>query len=45
MIGYVTMGMSVVPMIGPVIGGALDEAFGWQASFVILAAGGLGICS
>ena len=36
MIGYVTMGMSIVPMVGPVIGGALDKAFGWQASFVIL---------
>ncbi len=36
MIGYVTMGMSIVPMVGPVIGGALDTAFGWQASFVIL---------
>ena len=37
MIGYVTMGMSVVPMIGPVIGGGLDKVFGWQASFVLLA--------
>ncbi|MCB6179703.1 Bcr/CflA family efflux MFS transporter [Rhodobacter sp. Har01] len=36
MIGYVTMGMSVVPMIGPVIGGVLDEAFGWQANFALL---------
>jgi DHA1 family bicyclomycin/chloramphenicol resistance-like MFS transporter len=43
MIGYVTMGMSVVPMFGPVIGGALDQAFGWQASFVMLALGGLGL--
>jgi DHA1 family bicyclomycin/chloramphenicol resistance-like MFS transporter len=43
MIGYVTMGMSVVPMIGPVIGGALDQAFGWRASFVLLALGGLGL--
>src|SRR6056297_2160430 len=33
MIGYVTMGMAVVPMIGPAIGGALDQAFGWQAAF------------
>ncbi|MBU3258630.1 multidrug effflux MFS transporter [Roseovarius sp. PS-C2] len=33
MIGYVTMGMAVVPMIGPTIGGALDQMFGWQASF------------
>jgi DHA1 family bicyclomycin/chloramphenicol resistance-like MFS transporter len=43
MIGYVTMGMSVVPMVGPVIGGALDEAFGWQASFILLGVGGLGL--
>jgi DHA1 family bicyclomycin/chloramphenicol resistance-like MFS transporter len=28
MIGYVTMGMSLVPMIGPVLGGTLEEAFG-----------------
>lgn len=41
MIGYVTMGMSVVPMIGPAIGGALDEAFGWQATFVLLAVMGV----
>ncbi|MGP3695738.1 multidrug effflux MFS transporter [Rhodobacter sp. NSM] len=36
MIGYVTMGMSLVPMIGPVIGGVLDEVFGWQANFALL---------
>lgn len=41
MIGYVTMGMSVVPMIGPAIGGLLDEAFGWQASFWMLAGSGV----
>lgn len=41
MIGYVTMGMSVVPMLGPAIGGVLDEAFGWQASFWMLAGGGV----
>jgi DHA1 family bicyclomycin/chloramphenicol resistance-like MFS transporter len=41
MIGYVTMGMSLVPMIGPVIGGVLDEAFGWQANFGLLLALGL----
>ena len=43
MIGYVTMGMSVVPMIGPVIGGVLDQAFGWQASFVMLGLGGVAL--
>ena len=43
MIGYVTMGMSVVPMAGPVIGGALDEVFGWQATFALLALSGIGL--
>ena len=36
MIGYVTMGMSLVPMIGPAIGGVLDEMFGWHATFGLL---------
>jgi DHA1 family bicyclomycin/chloramphenicol resistance-like MFS transporter len=36
MIGYVTMGMSIVPMVGPVIGGLLDQIFGWQANFALL---------
>lgn len=35
-IGYVTMGMSLVPMIGPAIGGVLDQAIGWQANFWLL---------
>jgi len=37
MIGYVTMAMSVIPMIAPAIGGELDTAFGWQASFWVMA--------
>jgi DHA1 family bicyclomycin/chloramphenicol resistance-like MFS transporter len=41
MIGYVTMGMAVVPMISPAIGGYLDTAFGWQASFWVLLICGL----
>ncbi|MVO16981.1 multidrug effflux MFS transporter [Parasedimentitalea huanghaiensis] len=41
MIGYVTMGMAVVPMIGPAIGGALDQAFGWTANFWLLFGMGL----
>ena len=36
MIGYVTMGMAVVPMVGPAFGGMLDQAFGWQAVFWVL---------
>lgn len=43
MIGYVTMGMALVPMIGPMIGGVLDEVFGWQASFLFLLACGVAI--
>ena len=37
MIGYVTMGMAIVPMIGPAFGGVLDANFGWQANFWVLA--------
>ncbi|MEP1768659.1 MAG: multidrug effflux MFS transporter [Sulfitobacter sp.] len=33
MIGYVTMGMAVVPMISPAFGGILEHWFGWQAVF------------
>ena len=43
MIGYVTMGMAMVPMIGPMIGGLLDELLGWQASFLFLLACGVAI--
>ncbi|WP_417602957.1 multidrug effflux MFS transporter [Primorskyibacter flagellatus] len=43
MIGYVTMGMSVVPMIGPMIGGVLDEFLGWQANFWLLLGFGLAL--
>ncbi|MXQ08812.1 Bcr/CflA family efflux MFS transporter [Alphaproteobacteria bacterium GH1-50] len=43
MIGYVTMGMALVPMVAPMIGGALDEAFGWQSTFWFLTAAGLGV--
>nr|WP_303048855.1 multidrug effflux MFS transporter [Phaeobacter sp. HF9A] len=36
MIGYVTMGMAVVPMLGPALGGLVDQAFGWHANFWLL---------
>ncbi|MEX5577038.1 multidrug effflux MFS transporter [Pseudophaeobacter sp. A-200-2] len=42
MIGYVTMGMAVVPMISPAIGGFLDQIFGWQANFWLLVVLALG---
>ncbi|MGR3485709.1 MAG: Bcr/CflA family efflux MFS transporter [Paracoccaceae bacterium] len=43
MIGYVTMGMALVPMVGPVIGGALEAAMGWRATFAFLAVCGAGV--
>ena len=36
MIAYVTLGMSIVPMLGPIVGGKLDELFGWHASFALM---------
>jgi MFS transporter, DHA1 family, multidrug resistance protein len=34
-IGYVAMGWAIAPMIGPSLGGLLDEFFGWRAIFVV----------
>lgn len=36
MIGYVTMGMTLVPMFGPGLGGYLGDLFSWHASFITL---------
>ncbi|MEL6520437.1 MAG: multidrug effflux MFS transporter [Pseudomonadota bacterium] len=43
MMGYVMMGMALVPMVAPMIGGVLDEAFGWKANFwaLLICAGAL----
>lgn len=43
MIGYVTMGMSVVPMIGPILGGQLEQYLGWHGSVGLLVASGIGV--
>ncbi len=42
-IGYVAMGMAVVPMVAPAVGGAIEQAFTWHATFwlMILIAGGI----
>ncbi len=34
MIGYVTMGMVVAPLVAPSSGGLIDDAFGWRAIFL-----------
>lgn len=36
MLGYVTMGMALAPMISPLLGGILDDAYGWRMSFYVL---------
>lgn len=41
MIGYVTMGMALVPMVAPMIGGFLNDHIGWQANFGMLLLVGL----
>ncbi len=35
-IAYVTMGMSIVPMLSPAIGGYIQTHFGWQGNFTML---------
>ncbi len=34
LMGYIAMAWAIAPMLGPVVGGVLDELFGWRASFV-----------
>jgi len=41
MIGYTTMAMVLAPMFAPMLGGFLDERFGWRIAFVLLVAVGL----
>lgn len=39
-IGYITMGMALAPMLTPPLGGYLGAEFGWQANFYVLTATG-----
>ena len=36
-IAYVVMAMVIAPMFAPLVGGLLDERFGWRASFALTA--------
>jgi DHA1 family bicyclomycin/chloramphenicol resistance-like MFS transporter len=42
-IGYVSMAWAVAPMLGPSLGGLLDQAFGWRATFGLLAVLGIAV--
>ena len=35
--GYLAMAWALAPMLGPTVGGFLDEVLGWRASFYVLA--------
>jgi len=41
MIGYVTMAMSISPMLAPLLGGVFDTYAGWQANFWFMATVGI----
>lgn len=41
LIGYISMTMAIAPMLGPMLGGVLDTAFGWRANFYFYAVFGL----
>lgn len=38
MLGYITMGFSIAPMVAPLIGGLISDNFGWRLVFVVMAA-------
>jgi len=41
MLGYVTMGFALAPMVGPVIGGLLNDNVGWRSIFALQTALGI----
>jgi len=41
--GYVSTAMALAPMLGPMLGGALEVSFGWRASFVLYTGLGFGL--
>ncbi|NKC32992.1 multidrug effflux MFS transporter [Falsiroseomonas selenitidurans] len=40
-LGYVTMGMTIAPMLAPILGSVLEQAFGWRTSMWACLAFGL----
>lgn len=42
-LGYIAMAMAVAPMIGPLVGGLLEETLGWRSVFWLFAILGAGV--
>jgi DHA1 family bicyclomycin/chloramphenicol resistance-like MFS transporter len=38
MVGYISLGLGAAPMLSPLVGGLVDDIFGWRMIFVLLAA-------
>ncbi len=43
MLGYIAMAMAIAPMLGPMLGGALEAVFGWRSNFALFAILGTGL--
>lgn len=42
-LGVIGMAMALAPLLGPVLGGALDQIFGWRAVFAFFMLAGIGM--
>lgn len=36
LLGFISMAMAIAPMLAPLVGGLLDQAFGWRSVFLFL---------
>ena len=43
LLGYISLAMAVAPMTGPMIGGFLDQLFGWRSTFVFFVVAGVAL--
>lgn len=43
LIGYIGMSMAIAPILGPMVGGVMDAAFGWRTIFAFYALTGFGL--
>jgi DHA1 family bicyclomycin/chloramphenicol resistance-like MFS transporter len=41
MLGYIAMSWAIAPMLGPMLGGLLDELYGWRSNFAVFAGFGV----